>query len=464
MTYVIATIIVLGLLIFVHELGHFLVAKILGVRVERFSLGFPPKMVGKRIGETEYMISWIPLGGYVKMFGEHPDETEEVPPEERHRSFSHKPAWARFLIVLAGPFFNLLFTFLVLWAILLATGLEKYSTTIGLVTPGGPAAESGIQAGDTVLAVDGQAVTEFSQIRSLVLGAQGHPLVFSMERGGRTFSVELSPRKTQYENIYGEVQEEYLVGISPYRSAVVGLVERDSPAFKAGIKEGDQVVAIGGEPVGSWYDVDDRVLGAGDAPLEFTLLRQGARITLTLTPRIELIPNAKGGFDPRPEIGMFHQVERESIGPFTALYWAWSKTLYFTEVTFTSIVKLFERKVSIKTLGGPIFIAELAGRKAKAGFLELIHLAAFISLNLGFLNLLPIPVLDGGHLFFFALEGVFRRPISIRVRERAQQVGIVILLSLMVLIFYNDIARLVQRWSISSPDTAVEETRPVQPR
>ena len=353
MVYVVSTVIVLGVLIFVHELGHFLLAKLLGVRVERFSLGFPPKLAGFKLGETEYLISFIPLGGYVKMFGENPDEEDGVPPEEQRYSFSHKPPWVRFLIVLAGPAFNFLFAVVVFCAIFMAAGIPHLDTTIGEVQKNMPAAAAGLSAGDRILSVNKAPVTYWDNVSEKIRAGAGREVEIAFLRQGREMTVSIKPQMVAMQDIFGEETQVPQVGI---------------------MARGDVVI--------------------------------------------------------------------ESVGPISALYHGLDRTWDVVELTFLSVVKLIERKIPLKTVGGPIFIAQLAGQQAKAGVIDLILLMAVLSVNLGIINLFPVPILDGGHLFFFLMEMAFRRPISLRTREIAQQVGIIFLVMLMALIFYNDLDRI----------------------
>ena len=459
MVTIIATVVLLGALIFVHELGHFLMAKAVGVRVERFSMGFPPKMIGKKIGETEYLLSWIPLGGYVKMFGENPDDSRSVPPEEEHRSFSHKPTWARFLIVLAGPGFNFLFAFFVFWCMFFWSGIEHLGTEVGRVTQDLSAARAGLRPGDRIVAVNGDPVLYFDQVDERVREGGGRTLDLSIQRDGQTRIIRVTPRKTMERTIFGEEAEAYAIGLEPHLSAIVGALTPDMPALAAGVEVGDRIVSLGGKPVRDWYDVLNLIRANGEGPLEVVLERRGRRITKTITPKMVANQGVTGKNEPVPMIGIQRRDQTliESVGPVSAVKYAGLRTWELSRLTVLSVVKLVQRKLSIKTLGGPIFIAEMAGQQAKAGLLPLISLAALLSINLGILNLLPIPVLDGGHLFFFFLEIIFRRPININIRERAQQVGMIFLLLFMAFIFYNDLARLVTRWDKASPEQTIEQ-------
>ncbi|MFH1134970.1 MAG: RIP metalloprotease RseP [Pseudomonadota bacterium] len=461
MITILSTVVVLGVLIFVHELGHFLAAKSLGVKVERFSLGFPPKMIGKKVGETEYILSWIPLGGYVKMFGENPDEENKIPPEEQHRSFSHKPAWGRFLIVLAGPAFNFLFALLVFWAIFAFSGVEHLTAEIGRVRAGGPAAGAGIQGGDVVIAIDGAPIRFFDQIDSAVRDGRGREIELAIQRGQASLLFKVQPETVAGADLFGEKTEYFDIGVDPYLSPVVGEVQDDMPAAAAGLEAGDKITALDGKPVRDWYDVLDGIRAAGGRAVQVSFERDNRAMAAAIIPKIVVGTEASGEKTETPMIGISRKddVVLEKVGPLDAVYYGTLKTWELCRLTVLSVAKLIQRKISVKTLGGPIFIAEMAGKQAKAGFLSLVSLAALLSLNLGILNLLPIPVLDGGHLLFFGLEMVFRRPVSLNIRERAQQAGMVFLILFMAFVFYNDLARIISRGADeeNAPKTRIEQ-------
>ena len=464
MVTILATVVVLGALIFVHELGHFLAAKALGVKVERFSLGFPPKMIGKKVGETEYMLSWIPLGGYVKMFGENPDESTVVPPEEEHRSFSHKPAWARFIIVFAGPFFNFLFAFLVFTIIYMASGINHFEPEVGRVIDGQPAAEAGIQPGDRITAVDGQAVKYYDDFSSLINASEGSPVKVAVDRNGQTLQFTLKPYLHKDTDLFGDPYEDWRIGIQPSLSTTLAVVTSDSPAKAAGLEAGDRITAIDGLPTKDWYDILTMVQSSQGRTLQVTVDRNGQSLTLPVTPRLvdaSEVSDAEKVY----RIGIQNQDEMvsERLGPFSAVYYGAIQTANQTYFIVKFVVRLIQGRFSArKTLGGPIRIAQLAGEQAQEGVLKLIVLAAVLSINLGILNLLPIPVLDGGHLFFFALEMIVRRPINLNIRERAQQVGLVFLILFMAFVFYNDLARIFGGSEGAPPQTETrqEQTAP----
>jgi regulator of sigma E protease len=354
LTTPVAFIVVLGILIFVHEFGHFLVARKLGVGVTKFSFGFGPKLFGVKRGETEYMVSAIPLGGYVKLVGE--SDGEEVPPELRERSFSHKPIGVKMAVVAAGPLGNLLFAILVFWVVFLG----------------------------------------------------GVPV--------------LTPR--------------------------IGDVVADSPASRAGLKGGDVVLRVGGEAVATWEDLAGRIKqqGAGK-DLELTVRREGQEITLKVAPEIREGMSIFGEKVREPKIGIVagQEIVRRKMGPGSAFLRAARETGKLIELTVMTVVKLVTRVIPSETLGGPILIAQLAGDQARQGISPFAYFLGLLSVNLGILNLLPIPILDGGHILFFSIEALRRKPLSPQTRAIAQQVGLAIILMLTALVFYNDIARIVTR-------------------
>ena len=348
-----ATIIVLGVLVFVHELGHFLMAKLFGVRVDAFSLGFPPKLLHKKIGDTDYRLSVVPLGGYVKLFGENPKD--EVPPELQPVSFSHHPLWHRFLIVLAGPAFNLIFAALALFLVFTFSGIPYLTTEIGGVKEGSPAAQAGLQKGDQILSVGGQAVSRWEYLSAKIRQNGEKPLTLSVRRGDRDFQVQVTPQRMETSDIFGAKVSAVIIGIS-----------------------------------------------SGDTPAV------------------------------------------EHVGPIQALTLGVVYTGRLTWLTVESLYKLVVREVPLKSIGGPILIAQMAGKQAEMGVTYLVQFMAALSINLFLINLLPIPVLDGGHLFFFTLEAIRGKPLALQHREMAQGLGLMLILALMILIFYQDILRLVQ--------------------
>lgn len=351
METILATIFVLGILIFFHELGHFLVAKWAGIRVEKFSLGFPPFLFKKRFGETDYCIGVIPLGGFVKMTGENPDEEATGAPYE----FMSKPVRIRTAVVSAGPFMNFVLAWLILWGI---------------------------------FAFQGRLVTD------------------------------------------------------PDR-AVVGVVAEDSPAEEAGLQAGDVIMAIDDTPVSGFADMAKIISQKVEEPVSITWTRDGAELSATVTTYKEMVYNEKGEKVPEGRIGIGEKGEYQSVNVFHAAAMGFERTIAFVEMIADFVWKLVTMKVSPKMIGGPVFIAQAAGRQAQLGFSALLVFMSFLSVNLAILNILPIPVLDGGHLVFLAIEKVKGSPLTMNQRMIAQQIGLVFLLLLIVVVTYNDIVRFI---------------------
>ena len=351
-TNIISFVVVLGVLIFVHEFGHFLLAKLVGVGVEKFSLGFGPKIVGRKIGMTDYMISAIPLGGYVKMVGESPGN--EVDYALLPLSFSHKSLFKRSLIVLAGPVFNLLLAVLIFFVFFLVSGLPIMQPEVGEIQEGMPAQEAGICPGDRIVSIDDNPVTRWEEMADLIKQSGGRPLRIKVLRDDRTVLVKVTPKTLSSQNLFGEQIEKYVIGITASGAVTV-----------------------------------------------------------------------------------------QKLNIFQSAAYGVSQAWQIAELTVLAIGKIIAGTISAKNLGGPIMIAQLAGQQAEAGIINLIFFIALLSVNLGIINLLPIPVLDGGHLLFFLIEAVSRRPLNRKMREVAQQVGIFVLILLMIFVFYNDIARIL---------------------
>jgi regulator of sigma E protease len=345
---IVSALVGLGILIVIHELGHFLIAKLSGVGVLTFSVGFGPKVWARKIGETEYALSAFPLGGYVKMVGEDPDA--EVQPADIFQSFSHQGLGKRIAIVAAGPLFNLLLAVVVFMWIFIVHGVPALTLVVGNVDPGSPAAQGGLQKGDRIVAVDGQGVKKWEELSSRIKESRGRALSLRLERGGREMEIMVQPTMREGRNLFGEKIETWAIGVAS-------------------------------------------------------------------------------------------EVAIEKINPLVAAGRAFYKAGEYSVLTFVALYKMIVGDVSPRNLGGPLLIAHMAGQQAREGATSFFFFIAILSVNLGVLNLLPIPVLDGGHLFFFIVEWMIGRPVALRHRERAQQIGIFILIMVMIYAFYNDITR-----------------------
>ncbi|MBI4537744.1 MAG: RIP metalloprotease RseP [candidate division NC10 bacterium] len=445
MTTALAFIIVLGVLIFVHELGHFLLAKRAKVGVLKFSLGFGPKLFGVKRGETEYLISALPLGGYVRMIGEDPsDESPEA--ADPSRSFSRKSVGARSLIILAGPLANLLLPVAIFWGIFMFVGQTYLQPIVGTPEPDSPAARAGLLAGDRIQAVDGLPIERWDEVESTLRNSAGRTLRLTVARQGQSFDAGLEPKAQRTTDIFGQEIEVWSLGLRALMPSRIGQVLPGGVAQQVGLKSGDRVVAVGGTPVAEWDQLAKIIHGSPGKPLVLSVERDGGRIAVEVTPRPTRQQTPTGeeevgliGIGPAPESNY------RRLDPATALLAGAKKTMDITVLTVQGFVKLIQAKISPKTIGGPILIAQMTGEVAQRGLLETLSFTALLSINLAILNLLPIPVLDGGHLLFALIEWLRGKPVSLRKREIAQQVGLVLLVGLMVFAFYNDIFRLLGR-------------------
>lgn len=449
-TSIFAFVVVLGVLIFFHELGHFLVARLFGVGVEKFSLGFGPRLFGKTVGITDYRVSAIPLGGYVKMVGDEPDA--EIDPELIPQSFTHKHVFKKILIVAAGPLFNLLLAVIIYAGFFFFVGTEDIRPVINHVDDESPAAVAGLKTGDVIVSIDGDTVVSWSDINRLVEAGQGRSVKITARRGENVFTVDVAPRTKVTKDILGDDVAYYDAGFSglPPLQAVVGDVADGYPAKKAGMRKGDRIVAINGRPIDDWNAMKEVISNSKGAPLAVQVVREGETRTFEIVPVLFSEENLLGEKVDSYRIGIstpgitIPEADRITIkhGPFQAVWQGVDQTYQICRLTLLSIGKLIKGTVSTKTLGGPIMIAEMAGQQAREGLTNLIFFIAVLSINLAVLNFLPIPVLDGGHLLFFFIEAAMGRPVNTRMREIAQQAGIFILIMLMIFVFYNDITRI----------------------
>ena len=416
--------IALGVLVFVHELGHFLVAKRAGIRVERFSLGYPPKMVGFVRGETEYCISWIPFGGYVKVAGMADVGSEESRGEPWE--FPSKSLPVRMAVIAAGPLMNFVFAFAVFVVVYGGFGMETVESTLIDPAEGSVAAAAGLRHADLIRAVDGKAVSNAHELVEGLKRASISGAVLSVERGGGLVEVELPAEPA---GAYG------LTVMLPPR---VGSTDPGTPAAALGLQRGDLITGVDGQPVATWSGMREVISVHPGEAIELQWQRGGRAMTAMITPEERL-----EGDKPIGIIGIrHHQSGSVSIGWWEAVkIGAWS-VYSSSSLILDFLGSIFEDR-RYKELGGPIRIAIMADDTADMGLRYFLQFLALLSVNLAVLNLLPIPVLDGGHLTFLTLEAILRRPPSVRQREVAQQVGLVIILFIMVMVTFNDLNQFV---------------------
>jgi len=427
-TTLLAFLFVLGVLVFVHELGHFLAARRIGVRVLTFSLGFGPKLISTRRGDTEYAISAIPLGGYVKMAGETVEDVRSGAPDE----FLSKTKWQRFQVLIMGPVMNLLLAVIVM-AVVLAQGAtvpayHDEPPVVGSVKPGSPAERAGLQRGDRILTVAGDGVDTWDRLDIAIGTRPNRDVSLTFLRDGRTQSATLRPdAQGKYE--VGDI------GVFPDATPIVAALVKGDLAEKAGLKAGDVVVAVDGERMVQRSQLIDTISRSPNKSVDLTIRRGGQEIHIQVTP-------AKRG--DRGMLGFFISEPTKSFkpGPVEALTLSVQKNIEFGGLIFKTLGGLFTGTTSPRQLMGPVAIAQLSGESAQAGWIALFTLMASISLNLGLLNLMPIPILDGGHILIMALEGIARRDFSAQVKEKMLFAGFVLILLLMVTVIYNDLTRI----------------------
>lgn len=447
--YVAAFALILGILVVVHELGHYLVAQWCGVKVLRFSFGFGRSLVSWRLGRdaTEWSIAAFPLGGYVKML----DEREaEVPAEQLHRSFNRQSVGRRMAIVAAGPVANLLLAIVVYWG-LFCVGSEEPRAIVGAPVAASAAASAGFESGEQVRKVAGESVDTWQEMRWAVLRYAADNDAVDIETINSRHEITL--RRLDVSAIRSDGWEGdgfEKLGISFFRPrlpAVVGRIVADSPAALAGLLAGDEVVAIDGTPVADWSDVVLRVRAAAGKALVFEILRDAQRQRLTVTPlAVDDAGEQVGRIGATVTDG---GIDRSALmvtvayDPLTALGKAVDETWDKSVFTLVMIGRMFTGEVSWRNISGPLTIADYAGQSAKLGLSYYLKFLALVSISLAVLNLLPVPILDGGHLLYYVLEIIKRGPLSERSIEIGQQIGLALMLMLMAFAFYNDINRLI---------------------
>jgi regulator of sigma E protease len=418
---VVAFVIGLGFLIFAHEAGHFLVAKLFRVRVLVFSLGFGKRLFGFHRGDTDYRVSIFPLGGYVRMAGDTPDESRPGDPAE----FLSKPKWQRFLILFAGPGMNLLIAIgVVAAAAMHGTEEVNIKPVVGSVEAKSPAARAGLQPGDRITAINGDQMTEFDDLKLAITVHANSPLRVDYQRNGVARTTTLTPASEETD--YGPVGR---AGIVPYIEPVIGNVLPNSAAEKFGVHAGDRVVMANGKPVTQFYDLTDAVTKGSAVSL---VLQRGALQVPVAFPAAPVDPKD-------PYRGMYPPSVIRKLSLISAVGYSVDENFKMLKYAGIAIARIFRGEGSVKELSGPVSIARISGDMFRAGLLKFIGLVAMISLQLGVMNLLPIPVLDGGHIFILLIEGAARRDLSMTVKERIQQLGFAVLAALMIVVIYNDV-------------------------
>lgn len=545
----------IGALVFFHELGHFLVAKACNVKVERFSLGFGPRIFGFTRGETEYRLGLLPLGGYVKMLGEVPGS--EIPVEEMARSFSAKPVWQRAAIAVAGPLANLLLAVVVYFGMFLGPQTLG-DTRLGIVSRGEPAWNAGLRPGDKIIAVSGTPIAHWDELKKLISARPGAAVEVTFERDGEQHNVQIEPQARDEENVFQETEKKGKIGVSlQFLKPIIAIVDEQSPAAAAGVKTGDVVQAIDGTSVASWHEMRAALLrhADGSTPVQMKILRDNKTLDISLMPALSYPTNlptdlfsgadtgagytglvskdtlvmrvdkdtpaetaglqpgdrllqiaAKTpdghelkrpievwgidlasfqGLDARSTMEIYFQRGQEvrvaqfqlqakeekdefknvrktyvfgatndptvldtyiiehQVGALEAFTQSFSQVGEDMTLISTAVGKMLRGHIPLDTMGGPIMLFVIAEQSAKRGATYFLRMMSVISVNLGMMNLLPIPVLDGGHLMFCAVEAIRRRPPSLRLREVANIVGLALLLMMMVLAFRNDLLRFV---------------------
>ena len=447
--YLAAFVLVLGVLIVVHEFGHYLVARIAGVKVLRFSVGFGRALWSRRFGhdQTEFSIGAFPIGGYVKML----DEREgRVAPNELHRSFNRKSVWRRMAIVAAGPMANLLLAVVLFWT-LFVSGTDEPKPVLGKPFVGSPAELAGIQNGEQVLKLAGEPIRTWQEMRwSLLRRAVDQDAVeFEVINERNEVAIRrLDVKAAKVDGWQGDALEK--LGLTVFRPRippVIGSVIPGSPAEASGLREGDVIARIADTVVTSWTDVGRRVRESPEVSISLLVERNGERLSVTVTPERTfergIVFGRIGASVDESGVDLDALLVRVSYGPVVSLQKAVSETWDKSVFSLRMIGKMITGDISLRNISGPVTIADYAGQSAKLGLDYYLKFLALVSISLAVLNLLPVPILDGGHLLYYVLEIIRRKPLSDRAMEIGQQVGMALMLMLMALAFYNDLNRLI---------------------
>jgi regulator of sigma E protease len=432
---ILAFIFVLGILIVIHEAGHFIAARLVGAKVEVFSVGFGKRLWGFKRGDTDYRVSLVPFGGYVRVIGLGPDESDLVGETADHTQLLSR--WRRAFILFAGPITNLIGAVIFLGiAFVIGVEVPSYQDSapvVGWIEPGSPAADTELQPGDLILSVDGTKMSTWRELQMSLLTSGGSEVDLLVERNNAKYNTKLLPKKvTRYNFGYS--------GILPPLEPVVLRLAANKPAKLSGLREGDRIVSVDGEPATQFYDL---ITSISQKPGEEVLLgveREGESL------EISVIPEDLGG-EGQIGIPLVFPSKMMKFGLKDSLVAGSVECYRMTIETFRVLGKLISGRASLRQMSGPIDIARISGEAARSGFRTLIWFLGLISLQLGIFNLLPIPVLDGGHLTIIAFETTIRRDLSIKVKERILEIGFYLLLVLMAVVLFNDVIKnLPESW------------------
>ncbi len=449
---VVMFLVIMTLLVFVHEMGHFLIARRCGVRVEVFSIGFGPEIYGwtGRDSGTRWRISALPLGGYVKFFGDAdaasgPTDQTALSADERRVSFHSKSVWQRMAIVAGGPLANLLFALIALMVLFMVLGRSYTPSVIGVVEPNGPAAAAGLQVNDRIVAADGRRIDSFEDVLQTAQMNPGISIPVTVQRGDRKIDVAVKPAVRELVDRFGTSHRLGELGISSLNSLpVIGTVNAGSAAEKAGLKAGDRVVAVDGKEIASFLALREIIVASPEKPLNLTVERQGQPLSLIATPARVTAKAADGKTSEIGQLGFVNATvsEHQRLGPVSALGYAGEQIVFMTETIFTVIKQIILGLRPANEIGGPLRIAKVSGEASQIGWEAVAMLVIGLSVTLGVFNLLPVPMLDGGHLVFYLFEAVRGRPLSLRTQEYALRFGLFLVLCLVVFATWNDLVLL----------------------
>jgi regulator of sigma E protease len=448
----------LTVVVFIHEMGHFLVARWCGVTVTTFSIGF-----GKEIWAfvdkhgTRWRFAWIPAGGYVKFLDDENaasmpdrDALQRMNEEQRKGSFQLKPVWQRAAVVAAGPIANFILAIVIFAAFSWALGVNRVEPIANYVVPNSPAMNAGIQPGDRILSINGRKIDDFSEINEIVWTSPGRTLEFLIDRDGREIDLSLEPEMKERNDYIAGKHRRPSIGIRYAIEPVVAAVIAGEPADKAGIKPGDRVIRMAGEPINDFNKLQEIVGNSEGRELSVMIVRDGREMSLSVTPRL-MDPGKKAADPtPRPLIGIQSSMipvhsRHVDVGLVESLGFGVERTWGIITGTLSYIGDIFTGRNDADQIGGVVRIADAAGKFAAIGFTQLVLFTAFISVSIGLINLFPIPILDGGHLMFYAVEAVTGRPVNEEIQEFGFRVGLALILMLMIFGFYNDLG-ILARW------------------